>query len=351
MVELAEGDLRALQEFDVALAAIDHLGSLGSAALGLIGKLVPCDYATYNEIDVRRRRTVVAVEPFDGLDGTDYSAFQRYVGQHPVVTYSRRTGDGSAHTISDFLDRRSFHRTDLYANFFRDARAEHQAAITLTYTPSLVVGIALNRARGDFNSHDRLLLNLVRSHLVVAHRNLSRLQERDRFIAALESSLADQSRGVILTSPTGTVIEASDEARRLLASHRGVTLTPGSDLPARIAAIIVGAPSRSEPLVLAGQNGHICFRYLARSDEGHCIIAVDERTWNEPPPLAAANLTAREHGILAMLASSMDNRRIAAELGVSVRTVHKHLEHIYAKLDVGDRTSAAARWFSDQDRS
>src|ERR1700704_1412114 len=121
MVELAEGDMRALQDFDAVLAAIDHPGSLGPAALGFISRLVPCDYATYNEIDLRRRRTVVAVEPVDGLDGTDHPAFQRYVGQHPIVAYSRRTGDGSAHTISDFLDRRSFHRTDLYANFFRDA--------------------------------------------------------------------------------------------------------------------------------------------------------------------------------------------------------------------------------------
>ena len=95
MVELAEGDLRALQEFDVALAAIDHLGSLGSAALGLIGKLVPCDYATYNEIDVRRRRTVVAVEPFDGLDGTDYSAFQRYVGHTPSSSIPAGPGMGA----------------------------------------------------------------------------------------------------------------------------------------------------------------------------------------------------------------------------------------------------------------
>jgi hypothetical protein len=186
--------VRALQAFDAVLAAVDHPGSLGPAALGLIGTLVSCDYATYNEIDVRRRRTVAVAEPCDGLDGTDYSAFQRYVGQHPIVTYSRRTGDGSAHTISDFLDRRSFHRTDLYANFFRDARAEHQAAITLAYTPSLVVGIALNRARRDFNSRDRLLLNLIRSHLVVAHRNLSRAVERDRFVSALETGLTDQSR-------------------------------------------------------------------------------------------------------------------------------------------------------------
>ncbi|HEY6623759.1 MAG TPA: hypothetical protein VIX85_08005 [Acidimicrobiales bacterium] len=68
MVELVEGDVRALQAFDAVLAAVDQPGSLGPAALGLIATLVPCDCATYSEIDARRRRAVAGVTPCDAVD-------------------------------------------------------------------------------------------------------------------------------------------------------------------------------------------------------------------------------------------------------------------------------------------
>jgi DNA-binding CsgD family transcriptional regulator/tetratricopeptide (TPR) repeat protein len=53
-------------------------------------------------------------------------------------------------------------------------------------------------------------------------------------------------------------------------------------------------------------------------------------------------LTAREHQILGLLARGMTNRRIAAELVLSVRTVDVHVSHILAKLDAGNRGEAAA---------
>ena len=37
------------------------------------------------------------------------------------------------------------------------------------------------------------------------------------------------------------------------------------------------------------------------------------------------------------------DRDIAAIVGASVRTVHKHLQHIYAKLGVETRTAAVMR--------
>ena len=221
-------------------------------------------------------------------------------------------------------------------------------AITLTYTPSLVVGIALNRSKGDFTARDRLLLNLVRTHLVVAHHSLTRILERNHYVSALETALSDTGRGVIVATASGRVVEASREAQRLLSTHGGVTLTSGTMLPPRIASLVTKPAARAQTLVLEGHGARLYLRYLGGTDNGHCVVAVDARTGNQPPPLAAANLTGREQEILAMLSASKDNSRIAAELGVSVRTVHKHLEHIYAKLDVGDRTSAAARWLSER---
>jgi DNA-binding CsgD family transcriptional regulator len=65
--------------------------------------------------------------------------------------------------------------------------------------------------------------------------------------------------------------------------------------------------------------------------------------------LLAAGLTPREAEVLRLVAFGGSNQHIAKELGISDRTVGKHLEHSFRKLGVGDRSSAAGRvWELDR---
>ena len=50
-------------------------------------------------------------------------------------------------------------------------------------------------------------------------------------------------------------------------------------------------------------------------------------TQNQP-----ASLTAREREVLARIAAGMTSKEIAAALGVSLRTVNTHREHLAKKL-------------------
>jgi DNA-binding CsgD family transcriptional regulator len=56
-----------------------------------------------------------------------------------------------------------------------------------------------------------------------------------------------------------------------------------------------------------------------------------------------ADLTEREIQILQLLADGRTNASIAHALDVSPRTVAKHLEHIYRKLEVSSRAAAVSR--------
>ncbi len=58
--------------------------------------------------------------------------------------------------------------------------------------------------------------------------------------------------------------------------------------------------------------------------------------------LAAEGLTEREREVLGLVAWGRTNAEIAAVLGLSVRTVQKHLERVYRKLGVRSRSQAAA---------
>ena len=60
----------------------------------------------------------------------------------------------------------------------------------------------------------------------------------------------------------------------------------------------------------------------------------------QPPASPAVGLTPRETEILTLIAKGLSNRNAAEVLGLSRATVRTHLEHIYAKLDVSNRTEA-----------
>lgn len=61
-----------------------------------------------------------------------------------------------------------------------------------------------------------------------------------------------------------------------------------------------------------------------------------------PSRLASAALTPRETEVLSWIAKGKTNRDVAEILGMSPRTVNKHLEHVFEKLGVETRAAAAA---------
>jgi DNA-binding NarL/FixJ family response regulator len=77
------------------------------------------------------------------------------------------------------------------------------------------------------------------------------------------------------------------------------------------------------------------------------IYALRERIARHQPRLSDADtdipITARELAVLDLMADGLITAAIARRLGISARTVGKHIENIYRKLDTHDRTSAVLR--------
>jgi DNA-binding NarL/FixJ family response regulator len=55
------------------------------------------------------------------------------------------------------------------------------------------------------------------------------------------------------------------------------------------------------------------------------------------------HLTARESEVLQLVAEGFANKQVAEKLGISIKTVEKHREHLMAKLDLHD-TAALTRY-------
>jgi DNA-binding CsgD family transcriptional regulator len=64
---------------------------------------------------------------------------------------------------------------------------------------------------------------------------------------------------------------------------------------------------------------------------------------NVPKAMGLGNLTARERQVLSLVADGGTNREIAEELGLSPKTVNRHIENIFGKLGVSSRAAAVAK--------
>ncbi|GIX47894.1 MAG: hypothetical protein KatS3mg131_2105 [Candidatus Tectimicrobiota bacterium] len=69
------------------------------------------------------------------------------------------------------------------------------------------------------------------------------------------------------------------------------------------------------------------------------LLLEEHRQALSPEPLRRLGLTPREAEVLFWVAQGKSNGEIATILALRPRTVAKHLEHIYAKLLVENRTA------------
>jgi len=84
-------------------------------------------------------------------------------------------------------------------------------------------------------------------------------------------------------------------------------------------------------------------RLLLETLRPHLVSA--RRRFGDHHHAAPARLTARELDVMRLVAAGATNRFIAHELWVTEHTVRKHLENVYAKLDVHTRTAAVKQVF------
>lgn len=62
----------------------------------------------------------------------------------------------------------------------------------------------------------------------------------------------------------------------------------------------------------------------------------EPRSRNGLPKPSVKRLTPRESEVLQLVAEGSANKQIAAELGISIKTVEKHRQHLMSKLDIHD---------------
>jgi len=175
---------------------------------------------------------------------------------------------------------------------------------------------------------------------IKVHLTNARLTRSAR--AALDAS----GRYLFAVDHTGKTIWATPQAQKLLSSFED---SGKIDLPALWLEWLGEAfretnNLKTPPSTPLAQNDKLRVHYIGRlgTDEFLLRLARDTTSESIDDFSKQLGLTSREGEVLSWLSKGKTNRDIAQILGLSPRTVDKHLEQIYSKLGVENRTAAAA---------
>ena len=111
--------------------------------------------------------------------------------------------------------------------------------------------------------------------------------------------------------------------------------------------VIAGRYAQNEAgshLTLSRSGSRLNIHYAGEVPGGERLVLLDEQRADTSTRRLAEScrLTGREAEVLNWLAGGKTNRDIAEILGMSPRTVNKHLERVYVKLGVENRAAAVA---------
>jgi DNA-binding NarL/FixJ family response regulator len=170
-----------------------------------------------------------------------------------------------------------------------------------------------------------------------------------RLTQSARAALDVSGRFLLAVSRLGKIMWATPQAQKLLADNLASVATDELVLPASMLQWLELAQknksgSKAPAMFAFPENEQLRLQYMGKLGPNEFLLrlAKDSST-NLPAEFSSElGLTTREGEVLAWLSKGKTNRDIAQILGLSPRTVDKHLEQIYAKLGVENRTAAAA---------
>ena len=182
------------------------------------------------------------------------------------------------------------------------------------------------------------MLARIRVHLVNA-----RLTQSAR--AALDVS----GRFLFVADLRGAIVWATPQARKWLAGHQSAAVAGELAMPEPWIQWLEQLQSGADPAGTPApptslQDDQFRLQFIAKLRPDEFLLRLAKTPGSDSPAEFSREfgLTNREGEVLSWLSKGKTNRDIAQILGLSPRTIDKHLEQIYSKLGVENRTAAAA---------
>lgn len=344
-------DYRAASSFLQRLYACSDPEAFPEFVVRQLHDLVGADQVTWNELAFSVPWARVTAYPRQREPERITRLFAAHMHEHPGIQ-AWRAGGGAVGTraISDFLSTREYHHTNLYQQLYRELGYEEQLCPALTPPNGRAVAIAFGRGHRGVSQHDRDMVELLSPHLLQAWLNAQAMARAERALAGHRQVAAALGQCILEIDGHGSPREMPPRALKWLRQYFGDAPLHGAvALPPSLSAWVrhqqrhpVDGGGRP-PLISRRGPRQLIVRCFP-GDDGGVLLALEERTAaHGARHLQEAGLTRRELEVLVELEAGKTNAEVAADLSIAPATVKKHLDNIYAKLDVRNRTEAVRR--------
>jgi DNA-binding CsgD family transcriptional regulator len=346
MERLRQKDIRQLLEFTRRVYASRNRDEFGQCVVAHLSGVVGCQWSSYDEMVPAARISMNVFHP-SVIRAPD--AWTALMHEHPMLAHYLRTGDGRASQIADFLAPAAFRRGALYNEVYRPTGVDNEIVLVLDVPLPSVVGFGLARARRPFDARERLLLNLARPHLLQAYENARAFSSMSDAPLTFGRTHGVVERRIVRLAPDGRIGSADEPAGDWIDTCFGKRREQGRRLPDALERWIRrfdlprmskldDAPRHFEPLVFVAHGVRLMIRMVP--DAQQRLLILERQVVTETTPRGSRLLTARERDVMQWVSEGKSNGEVGLILGCSSRTVQKHLENVYSKLGVHNRTAA-----------
>jgi DNA-binding CsgD family transcriptional regulator len=333
---LSERDFRAVLDFVGEAYDAQDRDEFRAVLLPGFQRLVPSDYASYNEL-LGAAPIATLAEP--ALPDWALPIWERHAGENPLLRRFLATRDGRAIRFSDVAPASELSRLPLFQELYTPLGVRHQVAFVLPSTPELTIATVLSRGSRDYGERDLKVLELSRPHLIQAYRAAEVRERLTAALAGLRAGLDADGNALLLLDAAGAVEFASAAAVELLGAV-GEEPRVGSPLGGALGEWAGGDEAAGTVEVMAGADALLVRRLRA----GTLRVLLLERATRALSVEALRNLglSGREAEVLHGLARGTTTPDLAERLGIAPRTLAKHVQRINAKLGVEGRAQAIA---------
>lgn len=349
MERLTGKQLRQVSEFLLDLYQLRTHEEFTSHLIAALPTITEGEFTSYNEYPSDKNPILYKSDQLPYCPDPSHYAqmLQQHIHEHPVVTHWLTTGEESAHIIADFVPPSRFHKTVLHQEFYKPLKMSYLLFIGLAASNGRMLSVSRHRNDKEFRESDKTIFNALRPHLQLALTNALAVTAMQDQLTAMDQAMEAGHRAMVSVSADGRIHFAAPYASTLLSQY-GLALKRGAEwLPpmlrswlrhqiSRLAATDDVAPSL-EPLTVEGKAGTLTIQLIPKGSQYVLILQEDRPA---TPDLRHLGLSARETDILGWVVQGKTNPEIGLILGISRRTVQKHLERIYAQLGVENRHAA-----------
>jgi DNA-binding CsgD family transcriptional regulator len=354
MVRLQQSELAAFSKALALLYAEASLSSLAARVTACLHALFGCDVASFDLFDESALRwSTVVVSPAIPNWDCAVAVLQNHAHEHPIVTNAARNDFPHAIRTSDLRSLREYRQTGLYQDFFRVhlMKTDRQLGFVAKPSPMLTIGASVNRRGRDFSVEQCALMEHLRPHLLQAYLTAQSWSQVPVKIQAERDCASTLAGGELCQiDQSGKIEWMTGGVEGILARFfgrepRGRDRLPGS-LFERIRRVIqVGDGTINKQLrswEYVRENATLRVQIAAHLGENSWQVLLTEECQEKSAELLANQhgLSKREGEVLLWMSQGKTNAEIALILELAARTVEKHVENLFSKLGVYNRTAA-----------